>query len=47
MILTKICTTDITKKCVFTVNYLMLYVLKEFRCKLHKDGDNAKHKEAY
>jgi hypothetical protein len=29
------------KKCIFTVNYLLLYVLTKFRCTLHEDGDNV------
>lgn len=42
IILTIICITDITKKCIFIVNYLLVYVLRKFLFKHLEDDDNAK-----
>jgi len=30
-------------KCIFIVNYLSLYVVKKFWCKLHEDGDKPEN----
>jgi len=30
-----------SQQCVFIVNYLLLFVLMKFWCKLSEDGDNA------
>jgi hypothetical protein len=35
------CTTDTTTNVCLFVNYLLLYVLMAFWCKLPEDGDNA------